>query len=154
MPKKEKISVFESPLKLDSLSFKKRDNIWRAKISVKHVDQMHDSMKAKISLNPAPLESEIENIENQIERSKTDPSLFGKTEKRDLEIELKDAHKDLEEKTEAFGEIEFQTTIEALAQKTDGHTSMTIFVPRDVIADFMEKVNLSVDEKAQIEFYI
>lgn len=152
--KNGEVSVLISPLKLDKLTFTKKDSCWRAKMTVNHVEKMHDSLKARITLNPAPFEEAIDRLQREITRAEKEPDLFDNSELKELKGELKEEQANMKEKIAEFGEIKFTTTIESLAQKDNMQTGLVIFIPRETIADFMEKINHEADNNSQIEFYI
>ncbi len=150
----EKVVIFESPLKLDKLIYSKKDNLWRSKIVVDRVESMHDQVKANITLNQAPFLEAIDRIEREIQRAKETPDLFDNAQVKELQTELKDEQKDLAEKVKKFGEINFVAFIESLAQKDNRKTQLTLVVPKDIVADFMEKIHNESDFISAIEFYI
>jgi hypothetical protein len=120
----------------------KDDLAWRIKLELKtKLDHSFREYKARFSVNEAPFEMRIEDLEKKKYEVETEEQLFPdqkKTQLKNIDSEIKEVERELEDMREMCPDIEFDGTIEELKYK-DGNTIIVMIFPSLSLAEINEK---------------
>lgn len=130
--------VATSVFLLEELKMKK-DFIWRMKLKMKTVlPQSYREYDVKLSLNEEPYNIRIADLEKKRYEVETDAQeeMFGakKTQLKNIDQEIKEVEKELEQALKDSPVVEFNATIEELKYK-DADTFIVLQIPANTVKE-------------------
>lgn len=148
----EDILTIESLFQFEKLELKKGSH-WTLKLALKtQLPEAYREYKLRFSLNEKPYEAELEQLEKRKYEIETEPQLFEGNKKqavRDVEGQMKDVEKDLENAREVYEDIECHCAIEQLAYK-DSDTVVVFVIPAETVDALNKHRNDFVNYKVEL----